>query len=123
VEREAAVLQYRAALVRERGFVFIIVPLEASFEHGLRAERDDLIDALQNAAMKAGVPGRVVPVWQYRGTLNWECPPGSEWFFEKLDWMQVFKTLNVELRCEGWLNAVKGADLSEPSWAGQGTEE
>ena len=95
---EKAPTKYKIAHIHEQGNDMIIVPVDAEFENRSKNEMQRILDFLQEAAVRAGLAGIVVPVWDHGGGMMAFLTP-RPWlpFFQSIDMNFVWRNVNREL--------------------------
>lgn len=90
--------KYKVAHIREQGNDIIIVPVDAAFEKSSSATQLGMADALQRAALAAGLAGTVVPVWEHLdGRMAFMAPRNWVPYFQGISMDFVWANVNREL--------------------------
>jgi hypothetical protein len=82
-----------------QGIDVIIVPLDRSFGYKSESDKQAAILSLQAGAHRAGLPGRIVPVWNDGRAMNFIAPPNWHPFFKSLTWETVRLNINKRFTC------------------------
>lgn len=88
---------FRIAHLREQGQDMIIVPLDSSFGNKIQADQAAVISDLQTHARGAGLAGKVVPVWESGGRMEFIAPRPWHPFFKGLSMQAIALNLNKQL--------------------------
>ena len=89
---------FRVAQVRRIGVELLIVPMAPAFGRQTPAAQTDLVNELQAQAVKAELPGAVVPVWEHEpGRLRFLARPELHPALKGLSVARLRQMLNRDL--------------------------
>ncbi len=80
--------RFKISHIRQQGIDLIIVPVNSSFGYTNHIDQSRITQALQSAAMRAGLVGTVVPVW--------DAGSGRMGFLAPFAWHPFFRSINLE---------------------------
>ena len=90
--------RFKIAHIKEQGVDLIVVPLDRSFGLKSNDNQRGAIAELQVRSHRAGLRGRVVPVWDGGSArMTFIAPPNWHAFFKSVDLSWVAANLNREL--------------------------
>jgi len=89
--------KYQIAHIRQQGIDLIIAPLDSSFGNKTTSSQNAFICSLEAYAHKAGLAGKVVPIWLSGSQMNFIAPRPWHPFFKSLSWNGVLRNINKEL--------------------------
>jgi hypothetical protein len=78
--------EYKVAHICQQNADLIIIPLDGAFHYKTSAQQRQMIQALQAAAVSAGLRGTVVPVW--------DRPDGRMGFIAQTNWHPFFTSID-----------------------------
>lgn len=87
----------KVAHIREQGQDMIIVPLNDDFRFKPQSEKESVTAAIQMSATRAGLAGRVVPVWDDSGRMGFLAPIIWHPFFQSISLPFVWANVNREI--------------------------
>lgn len=90
---------YDVAHINEQGVDLIIIPLDSNFHHRTVQEQHAFKQGAQACAVRAGLRGTVVPVWEYGSYFYFIAPQNYEGFFKSIDMFFVSTNINRTLTC------------------------
>jgi hypothetical protein len=97
--------RFKISHIREQGIDLIIVPVNPSFSYMNHMEQNRVTHVLQSAALRAGLAGTVVPVWDAgHGRMGFLAPTAWHPFFRNISLDFVATKINRELI------------IDQPSW-------
>ena len=86
------------AHINEQGEDMILIPLNNSFGYKAPGEQKETIEMLQSCAVKAGLKGKVIPVWNdVVNRMNFVAPEFYHPFLFSINYNFVLRNLNKKL--------------------------
>jgi hypothetical protein len=89
------------AHINEQGEDIILIPLNNTFGYKTRLEQEQTITSLQNFATRAGLKGKVIPVWvDVAKRMHFVAPEFYHAFMFSINYNYVLRNINKKLVCE-----------------------
>lgn len=89
------------AHINEQGEDLILVPLNDTFGYKTYTEQEQTVNTLQNYAYKAGLKGKVIPVWKgVVNRMNFVAPEYYHAYLLSINYNFVLNNINKKLVCD-----------------------
>jgi hypothetical protein len=93
--------EFDIAHINEQGEDIILIPLDSSFAYKSQKEQMETVNYLQACAEKAGLKGKVIPVWKNLvNRMDFVAPEYYHPYLFSINYSYVLRNINRKLVCE-----------------------
>jgi len=98
---EIKMAEFDIAHINEQGEDIILIPLDSSFAYKSQKEQMETVNYLQACAEKAGLKGKVIPVWKNLvNRMDFVAPEYYHPYLFSINYSYVLRNINRKLVCE-----------------------
>ncbi|WP_172705021.1 hypothetical protein [Sphingomonas sp. LH128] len=89
--------KFKLAHIKEQGQNMLLFPLDASFSNNTPAQREALLQELEDRAHAAGLAGRAAVFWNTGNRTFWLGPPPWRNFLNSINMHTVLASINKSI--------------------------